>query len=62
MRLAEPFYRTDKARSRTGDGSGLGLSIVARGVQLMKGIVTFLPVHPHGLCVHMELPSEGDVK
>ena len=48
MRLAEPFYRTDKARSRTGDGSGLGLSIVARGVQLMKGIVTFLPVHPHG--------------
>ena len=48
--------------SRTGDGSGLGLSIVARGVQLMKGIVTFLPVHPHGLCVHMELPSEGDVK
>lgn len=62
MRLAEPFYRTDKARSRTGDGSGLGLSIVARGMQLMNGTVTFLTVHPHGLCVHMELPFEGDVK
>ena len=62
MRLAEPFYRTDKARSRTGDGSGLGLSIVARGMQLMNGTVTFLPVRPHGLCVHMELPFEGDIK
>lgn len=59
-RLAEPFYRTDKARSRTGDGSGLGLSIVARGMQLMGGTVIFLPVHPHGLCVHMELPAGGD--
>lgn len=59
-RLAEPFYRTDKARSRTGDGSGLGLSIVARGMQLMGGTVIFLPVHSHGLCVHMELPAGGD--
>lgn len=57
-KLAEPFYRTDKARSHTGNGSGLGLSIVARGVALMKGQVHFTLAKPSGLCVNITMPLE----
>lgn len=59
-RLTEPFFRTDKARSHTGNGSGLGLSIVARGVSLMKGTVHFSLAEPSGLCVHITMPLEED--
>lgn len=57
-RLQEAFYRTDKARSRTENGSGLGLSIVSRGVSLMKGTVTFDHHEPHGLTVRIVIPLE----
>ena len=36
--LFERFYKVDKAR-KTGDSTGLGLSIVKRGVELHKGLV-----------------------
>lgn len=57
-RLQEAFFRTDKARSRTDKGSGLGLSIVARAVHLMKGTLTFSNQAPHGLKVDITLPLE----
>lgn len=57
-RLQEAFFRTDKARSRTDKGSGLGLSIVERAVQLMKGTLTFSNQAPHGLKVDITLPLE----
>jgi signal transduction histidine kinase len=57
-RLKEAFYRTDKARSRTENGSGLGLSIVARAAELMKGKVEFKNRMPHGLEVILTLPLE----
>ena len=57
-RLQEAFFRTDKARSRTDKGSGLGLSIVARAVHLMKGTLTFSNPAPHGLKVDITLPLE----
>lgn len=57
-RLQEAFYRTDKARSRTENGSGLGLSIVARAAELMKGKVAFKNRKPHGLEVILTLPLE----
>lgn len=57
-RLKEAFFRTDKARSRTDKGSGLGLSIVARAVHLMKGRVSFSSREPHGLKVDIVLPLE----
>ena len=57
-RLKEAFFRTDKARSRTDKGSGLGLSIVARAVHLMKGRVAFSSRRPHGLKVDIVLPLE----
>ena len=57
-RLKEAFYRTDKARSRTDKGSGLGLSIVDKAAGLMKGRVDFKNRKPHGLEVIVTLPLE----
>lgn len=37
--LFEVFYRTDKARSNTGNGSGIGLAFVKKAVQAMGGRV-----------------------
>ena len=58
--LFEAFYRTDKARSRTEDGSGLGMTIVQKAVCLMNGTVNAENVIPHGLCVEIKIPlTEG---
>lgn len=55
-RLTDPFYRTDKARSRTEDGSGLGLSIVVRAMELMRGKVEITLARPHGLVIRLRFP------
>lgn len=60
--LFEAFYRTDKARSRTEDGSGLGMTIVQKAVRLMNGTVTAENVIPHGLCVEIKIPLAGESK
>lgn len=60
--LFEAFYRTDKARSRTEDGSGLGMTIVQKAVRLMNGTVTAENVIPHGLCVEIKIPLAGGSK
>ncbi len=39
-RVTEPFFRADKARSRTGGHAGLGLALVRQIVQLHRGTLT----------------------
>lgn len=58
QRLQDIFYRTDRARCRTDNGSGLGLTIVSRSVTLMKGSISFANGSPHGLAVRIEFPLE----
>lgn len=59
-RLTELFYRTDVARSHTGNGSGLGMAIVARAMKLMKGDIALTLAKPHGLVVTLTFPRQED--
>lgn len=55
-RLFEPFYRSDKGRSREMGGTGLGLSIVRNLLDNMGGQVGIEGVEPHGALFWVELP------
>jgi len=54
-RLFDPFYRVDSDRNRGSGGSGLGLSIARRAVELHQGTLRASNAEP-GLLVEIELP------
>ena len=54
-RLTEPFRRA--GRQRTGDGSGLGLSIVRAIVTAHDGDLGLRPLRGGGLAVRVSLPA-----
>lgn len=49
--LTEPFYRTDKARSRANGGAGLGLTLSRRIALLHHGILSVTSEEQSGTCV-----------
>ena len=53
--IFKPFYRADEARTASGSGVGLGLSIARRAVQLHRGTITAQNGEP-GLRVRISLP------
>ena len=55
--LFEPFYRVDEARARETGGSGVGLALCQRIVQLHGGKLQARNNTPHGLIVEIELPD-----
>lgn len=55
--IFELFYRTDSARSNTGQGSGVGLAIVKEIIEAHQGEICALPGQGRqGLCIRMTLP------
>lgn len=52
------FYRADKSRSSESGGSGLGLSIVKRIIELHGGRITFASAKKSWSCVTLSLPTE----
>jgi signal transduction histidine kinase len=54
-RIFDPFFRVDQARSSHGGGSGLGLSIAKRAVQLHHGTISARNAFP-GLRVEIRVP------
>lgn len=59
-RLFDPFFRVEEARDSNGGGSGMGLSIAKRAVQLHHGTIVAENAEP-GLRVLITVPlAEGD--
>jgi signal transduction histidine kinase len=54
-RIFDPFYRVEEARNSTGGGSGLGLSIAKRAIELHHGSISALNASP-GLRVEITIP------
>ena len=53
-KIFEPFYRTSEARTKTSNGSGLGLAVVAEIVSIHKGRIQAL--NDTGLLIKIYLP------
>lgn len=53
-KIFEPFYRTGEARTKTSNGSGLGLAVVAEIVSIHKGRIQAL--NDNGLLIKIYLP------
>lgn len=53
-RIFEPFYRSDAARSKTSNGSGLGLAVVSEIVSIHKGHIE--AKNDNGLLINIYLP------
>jgi signal transduction histidine kinase len=54
-RIFDPFYRVEEARNSNGGGSGLGLSIAKRAVELHHGTIVAVNASP-GLRVEIIIP------
>ncbi|PCK30206.1 tetratricopeptide repeat protein [Pseudoalteromonas piscicida] len=59
-RLFERLYRCDKSRSRDLGGSGLGLSICQKLIELHKGSITVSHSHLGGLRVSVIIPCRSN--
>jgi signal transduction histidine kinase len=57
--IFKPFYKVDQARSDSGGGSGLGLSIVKRIVDIHLGDIEVISPPTGGTAITLKLPLEG---
>jgi two-component system phosphate regulon sensor histidine kinase PhoR len=57
VRVFDPFYRVDEARSSNTGGTGLGLGIVKRIVELHRGSVEAESVFGQGSLFRIQIPT-----
>ena len=55
--ITEPFYRTDRARSRADGGAGLGLTLCRRIVEAHGGAMEFFSRPGEGTTVKIKFDS-----
>lgn len=60
--IFEPFYRAERELTRNTQGTGIGLSLVARIVETMEGTVQARNREPNGLAVEIRLPTATRAK
>lgn len=58
QRVFEPFFRTDKSRSRATGGLGLGLVLARRVVEAHGGTLTLESAVGRGVTARVELPTD----
>lgn len=58
-RLFEPFFRTDRSRSRNAGGMGLGLTLCKRVIEAHGGTIAATPNPGGGMVVAFRLPLLG---
>jgi signal transduction histidine kinase len=56
QRIFEKFFRGGHEETRKTQGTGLGLFIVCRSVEILGGQVELLPVQPHGSTFALSFP------
>ena len=59
-KIFELGYRTDSARRNPAGGSGIGLAVVKKAAERMRGSVKAENVDGGGLCVILQLPREQE--
>lgn len=57
LKIFEKFYRIGNEDTRSTKGTGLGLYIVKRVIELHDGKIEVSDNHPHGTCFTITLPS-----
>lgn len=58
-KLFEPFYQVDESRTPSSGGSGVGLAIAKRAIDLHGGSIRASNRTPNGLRVEMRIPKKG---
>ena len=58
LHITEPFYRTDKARSRADGGAGLGLTLCRRIIDVYGGELDFISTPGKGTTALVRLVLE----
>ena len=61
QRIFEPFFRVDKARSRSAGGVGLGLAIAKRAVERNGGRISIESESNRGSVFRIELPGSSQL-
>ena len=56
-KIAEPFYRIDKARSRKAGGVGLGVSLCYQIIEAHQGIMEYFSEEGRGTMVQIYIPN-----
>ena len=54
------MFTHDSSRTNPQEGSGLGLSIIRRIMEIFEGRVVIENVRPHGLRIILEFPKQGE--